>query len=235
MNASHDTLMYGRCSRPSEAGAGSGPTALPCFAELQVPVLDGYGTVKITSGPKCIANIRRNGYTSMLAKKHGTSRGFTQKVSLSCSSMCRGAFTNVNKTGWGKKIAYCIAFSVDGATDVTRRYVRNPAQHGLDRTRCPEEVLLWIMLEIRRLRRENIDKETRRRLMLEDDREEKELRSYVAQSLTAEMVSSLPGARSNDTRGDEVKTLAARQSGNVEWINDRGENGMGAGQSHDSR
>ena len=91
------------------------------------------------------------------------------------------------------------------------------------------------MLEIRRLRRENIDKEVRRRLMIEDDREEKELRSYVAQSLTAEMVSSLPGARSNDNRGDEVKTLAARQSGSAEWINDRGENGMGADQSHGSR
>jgi peptide-N4-(N-acetyl-beta-glucosaminyl)asparagine amidase len=91
------------------------------------------------------------------------------------------------------------------------------------------------MLEIRRLRRENIDKEARRRLLIEDDREEKELRSYVAHSLTAEMVSSLPGARNNETRGDEVKTLAARQNGSAEWINDRGENGTGADQSHDNR
>ena len=91
------------------------------------------------------------------------------------------------------------------------------------------------MLEIRRIRRENIDKEARRRLMIEDDREEKELRSYVAQSITAEMVSSLPGARNNDNRGNEVKTPAARQSGSAEWINDRGENGMGADQSHHSR
>ena len=138
-------------------------------------------------------------------------------------------------TGWGKKIAYCIAFSVDGATDVTRRYVRNPAQHGLDRTRCPEEVLLWIMLEIRRIRRENIDKEARRRLMIEDDKEEKELRGYVAKSIAAEMVNSLPGACNNDNRGNEVKTPAVRQSGSAEWINDRGENGMGANQSHHGR
>jgi peptide-N4-(N-acetyl-beta-glucosaminyl)asparagine amidase len=71
--------------------------------------------------------------------------------------------------------------------------------------------------------------------MIEDEREEKELRSYVAHSLTAEMVSSLPGARTIDGRGDEVKTLAARENGSAEWINDRGENGMGADESHDNR
>lgn len=71
--------------------------------------------------------------------------------------------------------------------------------------------------------------------MIEDEREERELRGYVALSLTAEMVNSLPGTHTNDTRGDEVKTLTARQTGNAEWINDRGENGMGTDQSHGSR
>jgi peptide-N4-(N-acetyl-beta-glucosaminyl)asparagine amidase len=71
--------------------------------------------------------------------------------------------------------------------------------------------------------------------MIEDEREERELRNYVALSLTAEMVSSLPGARTSDGRDDEVKTLAARENGSAEWINDRGENGMGADQSHDNR
>ena len=71
--------------------------------------------------------------------------------------------------------------------------------------------------------------------MIEDEREERELRSYVAESLTAEMVSSLPGARNMDSRDDEIKTFSARQTGSAEWINDRGENGMGADQGHESR
>ena len=129
--------------------------------------------------------------------------------------------------GWRKRLAYCIAFSIDGATDVTRRYVRHPAQHGLDRTRCPEEVLLFIIHEIRKMRRDNLDKEARRRLMREDEREESELRSYVAQTLTSQMVNSIPGSTTDGSRSDEVKTPVGRQSGTSEWINERGEAGMG--------
>jgi peptide-N4-(N-acetyl-beta-glucosaminyl)asparagine amidase len=143
----------------------------------------------------------------------------TLNLSLSCHS------------GWSKKIAYCIAFSSDGATDVTRRYVRNPAEHGADRTRCPEEVLLWIMQEIKKMRRENTDKSEQSSLMKEDAREEKELRSYVAQALTAQMVRGLPGATQgqsgivSSSSGHEIKTPAGRQSGAPGWINARGENG----------
>ena len=145
-----------------------------------------------------------------------------------------------HQPGWGKKMAYCIAFSIDGATDVTRRYVRKPAEHGLDRTRCPEQVLLFIMLEIRKIRRANMEKEGQRRLIDEDAREEKELRSYVAHAVAADMVSSFPGAV-EPLRGsteDGIKTPAARQSGSPEWINQRGENGMGQNgpnQRHDGR
>jgi peptide-N4-(N-acetyl-beta-glucosaminyl)asparagine amidase len=114
-------------------------------------------------------------------------------------------------SGWNRKLAYCIAFSMDGATDVTRRYVRKPAQHGLGRTRCPEEVLLWIMHEIRKLRRENMDKEVRSRLMREDEREERELRGYIALSVTSDMMNSLSGTIGGESRGDEVKTPAERQ------------------------
>ena len=114
--------------------------------------------------------------------------------------------------GWGRQLAYCIAFSTEGATDVTRRYVRTPAVHALPRTRCPEEVLLWIMLEIRKIRRDNLDKPARMRLVREDDREERELRAYVASALTSEMLSGMPGTL-RESRQEGVKTPAERQDG----------------------
>ena len=117
-------------------------------------------------------------------------------------------------------MAYCIAFSIDGATDVTRRYVRNPAKHGLDRTRAPEEVLLWVIHEIRRIRRENLPKEQHHRLRKEDEREERELRAYMAQAIATEIISLVPGELSNP-RSDEVKVPVPGQNGTVEWANSR--------------
>jgi peptide-N4-(N-acetyl-beta-glucosaminyl)asparagine amidase len=77
-----------------------------------------------------------------------------------------------------------------------------------------------------------MDKPDQSRLMKEDAREEKELRSYVAQALTAQMVSTMPGAvqgqsgaTTSSSPADEVKTPAGRQSGATEWINARGESG----------
>jgi peptide-N4-(N-acetyl-beta-glucosaminyl)asparagine amidase len=109
--------------------------------------------------------------------------------------------------------------------------VRNPAEHGLARTRCPEDVLLWITQEVKKMRRENMDKSDQSRLMKEDAREEKELRGYVAQALAAQMVSTMPGAVQGQSRNmlsplaDEVKSPAGRESGSSEWINGRTESG----------
>ncbi|KGM91395.1 uncharacterized protein PADG_12532 [Paracoccidioides brasiliensis Pb18] len=124
-------------------------------------------------------------------------------------------------------MAYCIAFSIDGATDVTRRYVRNPAKHGISRTRAPEEVLLWVIHEIRRMRRDNLSKAERRRLMKEDEREERELRGYMAQAIATEINNLFPNEQlntntsinGNSASSDETKIPVASRNGTVEWSN----------------
>lgn len=127
--------------------------------------------------------------------------------------------------GWGRKLAYCIAFSIDGATDVTRRYVRSPAKHGAHRTRAPEEVLLWVIYEIRKMRREKLSPSERRRLMKEDEREERELRAFTAAALAAEINALFPPRRS--TRPDEQKTPVSREEAAAEWLRTRQSGGTG--------
>ncbi|KAL1966640.1 hypothetical protein VTN77DRAFT_4051 [Rasamsonia byssochlamydoides] len=129
--------------------------------------------------------------------------------------------------GWGRKLAYCIAFSIDGATDVTRRYVRSPAKHGAHRTRAPEEVLLWVIYEIRKMRREKLSPSERRRLMKEDEREERELRGFTAAALAAEINSLLPGGTRRAGRPDEQKTPVSREEGATEWLQTRQSGGTG--------
>ncbi|KAI7782622.1 hypothetical protein LA080_013110 [Diaporthe eres] len=78
----------------------------------------------------------------------------------------------------GRKLSYCIAFSSDGATDVTRRYVRAP-RHALARTRCSEAELLRITHDIKSMRRLDMSEEDLLRLDREDAAEAQELESYV--------------------------------------------------------
>ncbi|KAF2856673.1 hypothetical protein T440DRAFT_5692 [Plenodomus tracheiphilus IPT5] len=143
--------------------------------------------------------------------------------------------------GWGKKLSYCIAFSADGAQDVTRRYVRD-AKHAAERNRAPESVLLYIMDEIRATRRANMSKQDKFRLQGEDAREQKELRGYTVAAVAHEVCKLNPldiiNAQVAPPRQDPdaQKALEGRMSGNSQWIQARGENGRGqSNQQQDPR
>lgn len=148
---------------------------------------------------------------------------------------CEGAFDQprLYTEGWQRNISYCVAFSIDGATDVTRRYVRNFSRHGSPRTRAPEEVVLWSIHEIRRKRRENMSKTDQRRLIKEDEREEKELRCYMASALAAEINNMLPCNLSG--RHEDRKHPGARQGASAEWLAAQGHGQSGPDRPREGR
>ena len=88
------------------------------------------------------------------------------------------------------KWSYCIAFSVDGATDVTKRYVRK-AQDRLARTRASEDHLNCILTEICKERRRGFSRSRKIRLLKEDRAESKELLGYVVTARTTEFLDSV--------------------------------------------
>lgn len=76
--------------------------------------------------------------------------------------------------------------------DVTRRYVRNFSRWGKERTRAPENVLLYILDEIRASRRSNMSKQEKFKLEGEEMREYRELQGFVASAITAEICKMIP-------------------------------------------
>ena len=105
--------------------------------------------------------------------------------------------------GWGRKLSYCIAFSVDGATDVTRRYVRDFAAYGASRKHVSEEVLIFILRGIQTLRRERLDEQQKSRLVEEDSREEEELLLYIARRITRDIIEN-PMAITSDSASNDL-------------------------------
>lgn len=112
----------------------------------------------------------------------------------------------IYQDGWGKKMAYVVGFSVEGATDVTRRYVRKPDM-ALPRTKIDEASLVKTLASITDTRREAFRPSEREELEKEDAEEEKELDSY------------------GEVRPSGTSDVGPRQSGSGSWTAERGEDG----------
>jgi peptide-N4-(N-acetyl-beta-glucosaminyl)asparagine amidase len=93
-------------------------------------------------------------------------------------------------------MSYCIAFSSDGCQDVTRRYVRSPNENGLPRNKCAEGVLAHILSEIKALRRRDMDKTERFRLVKEDMQEEEYLRGLIIEAIAFNVSRIIPSGSS---------------------------------------
>jgi len=73
------------------------------------------------------------------------------------------------------------------------------------------------MYELRKIRRDGMNKPDQQRLRGEDEREERELTGYVAQSIAKDMINSIPGAPQSAGRPDEQKI--STQSQQAQWAN----------------
>ncbi|EPY49381.1 peptide N-glycanase [Schizosaccharomyces cryophilus OY26] len=112
----------------------------------------------------------------------------------------------IYEQGWGKKMSYCIGFSIDSVRDVSNRYIRNP-ENGNPRNRCPESVIGHAIKLLNEEFRSSLSEKDRSKLLDEDKREEEELLSYR-------------------TKGDVPSSaLPARQTGSEGWKHERGEAG----------
>lgn len=118
-----------------------------------------------------------------------------------------GAFNEplIYQDGWGKKMSYCIGYSVEGARDVTKRYVTREDM-ALPRDKVSEPLLAKAMEDITIERRRTFTDEERKKLEEDDELEKKELDGY---------------SPSQTTNGE----VGPRESGAGEWTAQRGEDG----------
>lgn len=123
---------------------------------------------------------------------------------------CENAFDKplLYGEGWGKKMAYVIGFSSDGAMDVTRRYVRDPGR-ALPRDKISEDELSNVLFRIISERRGKLSAAEIMQLQDENDLESAELASYVDTKPTP----------------TETKEVGPRESGKGDWTKSRGEDG----------
>jgi len=105
--------------------------------------------------------------------------------------------------GWGKKQSYILAFSIEGAQDVSRAYIKDFDAALSRRTRMSEESLQAVLTEITRERRNGLSSDRLEALAREDEGQ----RQF------------LYGIKQGDVH------LPARQTGTAEWIAARGEDG----------
>lgn len=120
---------------------------------------------------------------------------------------CEEAYDNptLYNKGWGKKMSYVLGFGVDGAVDVSKRYVVEEDKK-LPRNRISENDLQKLLRFLTVNQRKDRSKNEVYKLVLEDSVEEMELF----------------GKKPSYTQSNIVQP---RQSGSVEWKKTRGENG----------
>ncbi|KAK9451101.1 uncharacterized protein V1518DRAFT_370363 [Limtongia smithiae] len=123
---------------------------------------------------------------------------------------CEAAWDNptIYQTGWGKKMSYVIAFSVEGAADVTPRYVR-PGRPSNPRNLISEQELAMTLRSITESLRDTCSASEIAELKIEDEQEQREFAAYT-------------DGRERPTATQEQ---LPRQSGNAEWVVSRGEDG----------
>lgn len=124
---------------------------------------------------------------------------------------CEAAFDKplIYADGWGKKMAYAIAFSTQGVADVTRRYVRTP-EKALPRNKVDEDALQSVIVALTADIRDKLSPAFRLECEDRDDIERAELMSCAESAPTT------------------TQDVGPRESGRGDWTKARGEDGTQA-------